>query len=125
MLPFGRIVKDFITLLLHLLIRSARCCKCGNPRFDCPSLQGLFDKLQVLETARTAGGGLRVRWSAKPLRVYQLLATSDLKAGTWTPIGARVGDAVTGSRWWYAAEIPAAELVARKQIYLRVQEIQP
>ena len=88
-------------------------------------LQGLLETLQILETARTGTGGLRVRWSARPLRAYQLLGTSDLKAGPWVSMGAQVGDTVAGSNWWYQAEIPVAELTGRKQLFLRIQEIQP
>ncbi len=88
-------------------------------------LQGIFDKVEVLETARTTQGTLRLRWSAKPLRAYQVLATSDLTSGAWTPIGPRVGDVATGSNWWYGVEIPTAELAAKGRVFLRVQEIQP
>jgi len=88
-------------------------------------LQTLFEKLQVLETTRTAQGGLRIRWSARPLRAYQLVATTDLQAGTWTPVGQRVGDTATGASWWYESEINPADLADKRQVFLRVMEMLP
>src|SRR5207248_3765368 len=50
-------------------------------------LQSLFAKVQVLETVRNAQGDVRMRWSARPQRAYQLMTTTDLASGKWTPVG--------------------------------------
>ncbi len=88
-------------------------------------LRTLFDRLQVLETGRTAQGGLRVRWSAKPKRAYQLLTTTDLQTGNWTPVGARVGDTVTGTSLWYESLVPSADMAGNRHMFFKVLEIQP
>jgi hypothetical protein len=88
-------------------------------------LQTLWDQVQVLQAVRTAQGGLRIRWSARPARAYQLLLSTSLSSGAWAPVGPRLGDPVTGTSWWYESEIPAQDLETRPQVFVRVQEIQP
>ncbi|MBL9138139.1 MAG: hypothetical protein JNK85_19885 [Verrucomicrobiales bacterium] len=88
-------------------------------------LQTMWDQVQVLKTARTAQGGLRIRWSAKPARAYQLLVSATLASGSWVPAGPQVGDTSTGTSWWYEAEVPSQILTMGPQVFLKVQEIQP
>lgn len=88
-------------------------------------LQGMWDQVQLLKAVRTAQGGLRVRWSAKPARAYQLLVTSALGSDVWNPVGPRQGDTATGKSWWYESEVPASDLAAAPQVFIKVMEIQP
>lgn len=88
-------------------------------------LQSMWDQVQVLRASRTTQGGLRLRWSAKPARAYQVMASSSLESSDWAPVGPRLGDTVSGTSWWYETDLRAEDLAGHPQVFIRVQEIQP
>jgi hypothetical protein len=87
-------------------------------------LQSLLTTFQVLESARTPEGNLRVRWSARPKRAYQLMMSSDLEPGSWKPMGDLRGDVKSGTSLWYESVVPASA-IANKTLFFQVREIAP
>ncbi len=87
-------------------------------------LQTMWDQVQVLTAARTPAGGLRLRWSARPAKAYQVVVSSALGSGGWTPVGSRLGDA-TSPNWWYEADVAPTDLAGASPVFIRIQELQP
>ncbi|MBI5384575.1 MAG: tetrathionate reductase family octaheme c-type cytochrome [Verrucomicrobia bacterium] len=81
-------------------------------------LQTLFEKVQFI-TLRHGPDGLLLRWSAKPSRAYQLMSTTDLKSGVWTPVGERL----SGVEHFYEHVVPPADLATGRQLFYRVVEL--
>jgi hypothetical protein len=71
-------------------------------------------------TVERIGGGLKLRWASVPGRSYQVLSTTNLSAGIWSP----VGGGLVATNGWLDVVLPPAQLV-EPQKFFRVMETAP
>jgi nitrate/TMAO reductase-like tetraheme cytochrome c subunit len=131
--PPTDVTGSFISLS-HAIKREG-ALTCG----DCHSPSGVMDYralsytpdqasllLNLLRTVpafsiQPTASGMKLQWYAIPGQTYQLLGTTNLAAGTWSP----VGPAIVSTNQWMEASLPLGEISELPQRFFRVMATTP